>query len=81
MIMSKYKTIVIENNLDEIDTLGLLLEKYTEGTHYDFDTSSLTRDNLIWLYINYDTLHTQSCKYVYEVFQEEKGQTFPDIQL
>ena len=42
MIMSKYKTIVIENNLDEIDTLGLLLEKYTEGTHYDLETHTLT---------------------------------------
>lgn len=40
--MSKYKTIVIENNLDEIDTLGLLLEKYTEGTHYDLETHTLT---------------------------------------
>lgn len=42
MIMSKYKTIVVENNLDEIDTLDLLLEKYTEGTHYDLETHTLT---------------------------------------
>lgn len=41
MIMSKYKIIVIENNLDEIDTLGLLLEKYTEGAHYDLKTHTL----------------------------------------
>lgn len=40
--MSRYKTIVVENNLDEIDTLGLLLEKYTEGTHYDLETHTFT---------------------------------------
>lgn len=42
MIISKYKTIVVENNLDEIDTLGLLLEKYTEGMHYDLETHTFT---------------------------------------
>lgn len=42
MIMSRYKTIVVENNLDEIDTLGLLLEKYTQGTHYDLGTHTFT---------------------------------------
>lgn len=40
--MSRYKTIVVENKLDELDTLGLLLEKYTEGTHYDLETHTLT---------------------------------------
>lgn len=40
--MSKYKTIVVENNLDEIDTLGLLLEKYTEGTRYNLETHTFT---------------------------------------
>lgn len=45
---------------------------------YEQDPAEITKDNLLWLWFNYDTLHTQSCKYVYEVFQEEKGQTFPD---
>lgn len=40
--MSRYKTIVVENKLDELDTLGLLLEKYTEGTHYDLETHTFT---------------------------------------
>ena len=40
--MSKYKTIVVENKLDEFNTLGLLLEKYTEGTHYDLETHTFT---------------------------------------
>lgn len=31
MKMSRYKTIVVENKLDELDILGLLLEKYMEG--------------------------------------------------
>lgn len=77
-----YDTLIKQSDKYEKDVaywFGFLITDWRVG--YDFDTSSLTRDNLIWLYINYDTLHTQSCKYVYEVFQEEKGQTFPDIQL
>ena len=42
MIMSRCKTIVVENKLDELDILGLLLEKYMEGTHYDLETHTLT---------------------------------------
>lgn len=77
-----YDTLIKQSDKYEKDVaywFGFLITDWRVG--YDFDTSSLTRDNLIWLYVNYDTLHTQSCKYVYEVFQEEKGQTFPDIQL
>lgn len=40
--MSRCKTIVVENKLDELDILGLLLEKYMEGTHYDLETHTLT---------------------------------------
>ncbi len=77
-----YDTLIKQNDKYEKDVaywFGFLITDWR--VEHDFDPSSLTRDNLIWLYVNYDTLHTQSCKYVYEVFQEEKGQTFPDIQM
>lgn len=44
---------------------------------FEQNPAELTKDNLLWLYMNYDTLHTQSCDYVYEnYFRNRKVRLF-----
>lgn len=76
---STYDLFIKKNTRKEEDIaywLGFLITDWR--IDYEYDPKSLTKDNLIWLYLNYETLHTQSCKYVYEVFQEERNQIFPE---
>lgn len=46
----------------------LIAEWYQE---YEMNPLSFTEEQFNWLYFNYDTLHTQSVKYVAEVLLEE----------
>jgi len=44
-------------------------EWYQEGW---VDFSFLGKKELVWIYQNFDTMHTQSVRYTYEVFSEER---------
>ena len=77
-----YDALIRDSNRYEKDIaywFGFLVTDWR--VEYGIDPSSFTRDNLTWLYLNYETMHSQSCSYVYEIFQEEKDQVFPDVQL
>lgn len=49
--------------------LGYLLAEWKQ--EYIMDMSLIAKEHLKWLYDNYDVLHTQSVKYVYQEFVTE----------
>lgn len=51
--------------------LGYLIAYWHIVKGYDF--SKLSEENCRWIFNNYDSLHTQSCEYVYDLFLEEKN--------
>lgn len=91
-VLQLFKEELFENNKD-YDSLIKKEEMYEEDIAFWFgymlsewqqdgkiDVASLTYEDLDWLYVNYDVLHTQDVKYVFDVFMEERRGQKPHYQ-
>ena len=91
-VLQLFKEELFENNKD-YDSLIKKEEMYEEDIALWFvymlsewqqdvkiDVASLTYEDLDWLYVNYDVLHTQDVKYVFDVFMEERRGQKPHYQ-
>lgn len=54
-------------------TVGDILQYHPEHKRF------LTMESLQWMYLGYDTLHTQSCKYVWEEMLDRFGDSLDRI--
>lgn len=50
--------------------LGYLIAYWHIVEKYDFE--KLSEEDCQWLFDNYDSLHTQSCEYVYNLYMDER---------
>lgn len=73
--LSKKNISLPEKDSDDTDVaywMGYVFAEWYQ--EYDFEPKSYTIDQFIWMYKNYDILHTQSIRYVAELLIEEHSE-------